>query len=97
MISSILIGLAQVVGVVLDLATYLILGSAVISWVNADPYNPIVRTINGLTEPMYRPFRRFTQNFSGPIDLAPMIVILIIIFLRASLPRYLMILAANFS
>ena len=39
---------------------------------------------------MYKPFRRWTANIGGPIDIAPMIVMIIIVFLQKSVPAYLM-------
>ncbi len=95
MIASILIGLATVVNIVLNLAQILVFISVGITWFSADPYNPYVKMVRNLTEPMYRPFRRWTNKIGGPIDISPLIVILIIIFLQKSLPTYLMILANN--
>jgi YggT family protein len=63
---------------ILNMAQVVVIASVIISWVGADPYNPIVQLIRNLTEPMYRPFRKLTENFSGPIDLAPLIVLLLI-------------------
>ena len=93
MISSVLYGLAHLSNIVLNLLSLIIIVSIGISWFNADPYNPYVRMVRSLTEPLYRPFRKFTQKISGPIDFSPMIVMFIIIFLQKSLPRYLMLLS----
>ena len=90
MIASILYGAAHIVSFLLDMIMVLIIGSAIISWVDANPYNRFVVLIRGLTEPMYRPFRKWTSQIGGPIDLAPMVVILIVIFLKSALPHYLM-------
>ena len=90
MISSILYGLAHVTSIVLNLVTLLVIISVGISWFQADPYNQYVRIIHSLTEPMYRPFRRWTQRFSAPIDLAPLCVMLIVVFLQKAVPTYLM-------
>lgn len=82
-----------VVELVLNLVQVIVIASVIISWVGADPYNPIVQLIRNLTEPMYRPFRRLTQGFSGPIDLAPLIILLIITTLqRGILPHIKMML-----
>ncbi len=87
MISGILQGILAVIDVVLNLASILVIASVFVSWVSADPYNPLVQTVRTLTEPLFKPFRRLTQKIGGPIDLSPMIVMLIIIFLQSSLPR----------
>lgn len=82
-------GLAFVLDLVFNLVQLLVIASIIISWVNADPYNPIVRTITGITEPIYRPLRRFTSRIPGPFDWAPLVLILIIVFLQKSLIPYL--------
>jgi YggT family protein len=71
----------QIIYIILQMCMYLIFASVVISWVGADPNNPLVNMINRCTEPIYRPLRKLTRNFPGPIDWAPMIAILFIIFL----------------
>ncbi len=61
---------------------WIIVARAVLSWVSPDPYNPIVRFINNVTEPVLYPVRkRLPFGFSG-IDFSPMLVLLAIIFLR---------------
>jgi len=74
------------IAVVLDLALtlylWLIVARAVLSWVSPDPYNPIVRFIHNVTEPvLYQIRKRVPVNFGG-IDLSPIIVILAIYFLQ---------------
>ena len=90
MISSILYGLAHVVSIVLNLVTLLVIISVAMSWFQASPYNQYVQIVNRLTEPLYRPFRKWTRRFNSPIDLAPMIVMLIVVFLQKAVPTYLM-------
>ena len=48
-------GIASVLGVVFNLVIILIIARAVVSWVNADPSNPIVRFLQDSTEPLLRP------------------------------------------
>jgi YggT family protein len=62
---------------------YVIIARAVISWVNADPYNPIVRFVYEATEPLLSRIRRFLPVSMGGIDFSPMILILAIIFLQS--------------
>jgi YggT family protein len=78
---SILVALGQVILVVLNMVQILIFASVMISWVNADPSNPIVNMVRNVTEPLYRPFRPLTRKLPGPIDWAPMALILVIVFL----------------
>jgi len=90
MAASLLYGLAHVVNIVLNLVMLLIIVSIFISWFSADPRNPYVRMVRSLTEPMYQPVRRLTSRIPGPLDLAPMVIILVVVFLEKSVPMYLM-------
>lgn len=93
MLSSILYGLAHVANIVFNLVTVLVIISVGISWFNVDPYNPFVAGIRSLTEPLYRPFRAIASKVPGPFDFAPMIVLLVVVFLQKSVPTYLMMLS----
>jgi YggT family protein len=64
---------------------WIIIIRALISWVNPDPWNPIVRFLYQVTEPVLRPIRS-RLPFAG-IDLSPMVVIVIIYFLQRFLVR----------
>ena len=66
---------------------------AVLSWVSPDPYNPIVRALYALTEPVLSRLRRKLPLFAGSIDFAPMVVILFILFLQRFVVRTLFDLA----
>jgi YggT family protein len=83
-LATILIGLAQVITLVLQLYSYVVIASAIVSWVNADPSNPIVRTIRMLTEPVFAWVRRKLPRsfFRSGLDLSPVIVLLVLMFLR---------------
>lgn len=72
---------AYILDTLLSLYMWIIIISALISWVNPDPYNPIVRFLHSVTEPVLRPIRR-KLGFSMGIDISPMIVILLIMFVR---------------
>lgn len=85
--ASLLNGLAAVLEIILQTMMVLIFASVLVSWVGADPHNQIVQMVRSLTEPIYRPLRKITRNLPGPIDWAPMVLILIIVFLmRGVLP-----------
>lgn len=76
----------QAIAVVLDYALslymWIVVAGAVLSWVNPDPYNPIVRFINGATEPVFYQIRRRLPVSFGGIDISPVLVILAIVFLQ---------------
>lgn len=66
---------------ILTLYKYVLLASVVISWVNADPYNPIVRFIHRITEPLLDRIRRFMPD-TGMIDLSPLVAFFLIHLLQ---------------
>ena len=69
---------------------WLIIITALISWVSPDPRNPIVRFLYRATEPILRPFRRILPpSRTGGIDFSPLLVILLIFFIKRVLARLL--------
>ncbi|MFZ5774085.1 MAG: YggT family protein [Thermodesulfobacteriota bacterium] len=80
-IGNFLGALATLLDFALSAYMWMIIGRAIISWVNADPYNPIVRFLYEVTEPPLSRLRRLLPNLGG-IDLSPMLLILALIFLR---------------
>lgn len=77
--------LAGLLDTVLTLYVWIIVGRAVISWVNADPYNPIVRMLCNLTDPVLDRLRQALPLSFGGIDMSPIMAIFIVWFLRAFL------------
>ncbi len=61
---------------------WVIIVRALISWVNPDPYNPIVQFLYKVTEPVLDPIRRRMGMHQMGIDLSPLMVVLLIVFLR---------------
>jgi YggT family protein len=78
--------LIQAAAGVLDIVLYffmlLIIARAVLSWVSPDPYNPIVRFIHNVTEPVLHRVRTKVPLAVSGIDFSPIIVILVIYFLQ---------------
>ncbi|MGC2062087.1 MAG: YggT family protein [Thermodesulfovibrionales bacterium] len=85
-----IIGIAQVLDILLGTYKWIVIVSALVSWVNPDPYNPIVRFLYSVTEPVFRPIRRMIGYRLGPIDISPLVVILAIIFAQTFLVGSLM-------
>lgn len=83
--SNFLMAVAQLVDFLLTLYMWLIIGRAVISWVNADPYNPVVRFLYEVTEPALARIRGLLPFSMGGMDLSPMVLILAIMFLQSFL------------
>ena len=69
----------------LELYKWVVIISALISWVNPDPGNPIVQFLKKVTEPVYEYIRRYIPTTIGGIDLSPIIVLFSILFLQALL------------
>ncbi len=82
---NIILGFASVLEVALNIYKWIIIIRALISWVNPDPYNPIVQALTRLTEPVLRPLRKLAPPYKVGVDLSPLIAILIIIFLDYAL------------
>lgn len=80
--ANLLLAIANILDIVLTAYMWIVIVSALISWVNPDPYNPIIKFLRAVTEPVYRPIRRIIGFRLGPIDISPMVVILAIIFVK---------------
>jgi len=91
--ANLLIAIAQVLHMVLTLYMWILIARIVISWVNADPYNPIVRAIISVTEPLLYRIRRTLPVYGGGIDFSPLVVFAAIYFLQAFLVQSLFDLA----
>src|SRR5512143_1239170 len=82
-----LFAVARILDIILEVYKWIVIIAALISWVNPDPYNPIVRFLHAVTEPVFKPIRRIIGYRLGPIDISPVIVIIVIIFLQSFLVR----------
>ena len=71
--------------ILLGVYMWIVIGRAILSWVNPDPYNPIVRFLHDVTEPLLARIRRMIPVFGGGIDFSPMILIMAIYFLMSFL------------
>ena len=94
-ISNFLVAIAKILNIALSLYMWIVIGRAIISWVSPDPYNPIVRFLTAITEPVLYPIRRKIPINLGGIDFSPVLVILAIIFLQSFLVKTLMQMAAS--
>lgn len=83
-LESLVLAVWQILNIALTLYTYILIARALLSWVNPDPYNPIVLFLHRATEPVLRPVREKLPHMGG-IDLSVVVVILAIIFLQTFL------------
>jgi YggT family protein len=94
-LGNFLAALAGVLDIVLTIYMYIVIIAALITWVNPDPYNPIVRFLYSVTEPVFSAIRSRLPMPAVGIDFTPIIVILAIIFLRQFLVLTLKQVAMN--
>jgi YggT family protein len=77
--SLLILWIVDVLHLVIQAYIIIIIVRSVLSWVNPDPYNPIVRFLYRITEPVLRPIRHRMPDLGG-LDLSPMVVILVLWF-----------------
>lgn len=92
-VGNFIAALAKLIDLGLTLYMWIIIGRALISWVNPDPYNPIVRFLYRSTEPVMEPIRRWLPLRNMGVDISPIIVLAGIIFLQSFLLKSMMELA----
>lgn len=86
--------LAHIISTILFLYTIIIIASAVISWLRLDPWHPAVKILNKLTVPVYRRVRPYMPR-TGRIDLTPLAVLLVIMFIQQGILPIIMRFAAS--
>jgi YggT family protein len=89
-LENLIFALAKIIDMGLTIYIWLIIGRALVSWVNPDPYNPIVTFLHRATEPVLAPVRRWIPMGGLGIDISPVIVIMVIYFLQQFLVRTMM-------
>lgn len=94
-ISNLIEAIARILDVLLTAYLWVVVISAVISWVSPDPYNPIVRFLRRLTEPILSRLRRLIPLTGMGVDFSPVVLILIIYFLQWFLVKTLIQLARS--
>lgn len=82
---------ALILDKVLELYNLVLIIAVLISWVSADPFNPIVRFLRSVTEPVFGWIRnRLPFTMVGMLDLSPLVAFFGIYFLRLFLVRTLL-------
>jgi len=87
-LANLLVAIAKILDVLLTIYMYIVIARAIISWVNPDPYNPIVNFLYRATEPVLSRIRRVLPDMGG-FDLSPILVFLIIMLAQNFLVRTL--------
>jgi len=94
---NLLFAVAKILDIALSAYMWILIIRAVLTWVNPDPYNPIVRGLYSITEPVLSWLRRRFPLMAGSIDFSPMVAILAILFLQYFLVKTLFDLAMRMS
>jgi len=79
--SNFVLALARLLELVITAYIWIIIARAIVSWVSPDPYNPIVRFLHRVTEPVLRPVRYRLPTLAMGLDLSPLVVILVLYFI----------------
>ncbi|BEH11133.1 MULTISPECIES: YggT family protein [Geobacter] len=85
-VANFLLAIAKVADILLTIYLYIIIARAIISWVNPDPYNPIVNFLYRSTEPVLSRVRRVLPDLGG-LDLSPILVLVAIYFIQSFVIR----------
>ncbi len=96
-IGHIILAFAKLISLVLNLYSFVVVGAVIISWVNADPHNPIVRFIRQLTEPVFIRVRKILPRalYRTGLDFSPILVFVIIYLINSILVDQLLFAAAR--
>jgi len=80
--NTLLISILQFINVIIGIYIWVVIIAALITWVQPNPYNPIVRFLYSVTEPVYAFIRRYIPTNFGGVDIAPIILILALEFIQ---------------
>ena len=94
-LSTLFTAIANILSIIVNVYTWIIIAAALVSWVKPDPSSPIVQLLYRLTEPVYSFIRRYIKTEFNGIDFAPLIVLLALQFLSQFLIRLLFVFAAS--
>ena len=90
-LGNFLVAIGMVLKAVLNLYFWLVIVSAILSWFKVDPYNPIVRVLRAVTEPVFYRVRRLLPfTYIHGIDFSPVVVLIVIQFLEFALVQTLL-------
>ena len=94
-LSTLFSAIANILSIIVNVYTWIIIAAALVSWVKPDPSSPIVQLLYRLTDPVYSFIRRYIKTEFNGLDFAPLIVLLALQFLSQFLIRLLFVFAAS--
>lgn len=86
---NLLLSIARLLDIIITLLYWLIIIRALVSWVNPDPFNPIVQFLQKTTDPILTPIKRALRMQFWAVDISPIIAVLCLIFIQSFLVRTL--------
>jgi len=93
MLREFILMLAQLIDLLFTIYVYILVGRVLISWVNPDPYNPIVRFLRNVTDPLLNRIYRLVPLVFGGFDFTPLVLLLLLSFVQRLIVRALSIYA----
>ena len=94
-LSTLFTAIANILSIIINVYTWIIIAAALISWVKPDPSSPVVQLLYRLTDPVYSFIRRYIKTEFNGIDFAPLIVLLALQLIDQFLIRLLFVFAAS--
>lgn len=94
-LSTLFTAIANILSIIVNVYTWIIIAAALVSWVKPDPSSPIVQLLYRLTDPVYSFIRRYIKTEFNGIDFAPLIVLLALQLIDQFLIRLLFVFAAS--
>jgi len=94
-LGNLILSIARLLDILITLVYWLIIIRALISWVNPDPFNPVVQFLQRSTDPILAPIRKVFRMQFWTIDLSPIIAVLCLLFLQSFVVRTLTDVAAR--
>ena len=94
-LGNIVFAVARVLDTLLSLYFWIVILAAILSWVRPDPYNPVIRTLTALTEPVLYRIRKYLPfTYINGLDLSPIVVLIVIQLVQSIVVRTLFQFAA---
>ncbi|WP_462107539.1 YggT family protein [Campylobacter concisus] len=94
-LSTLFTAIANILSIIVNVYTWIVIAAALISWVKPDPSSPVVQLLYRLTDPVYSFIRRYIKTEFNGIDFAPLIVLLALQLIDQFLIRLLFVFAAS--
>jgi len=88
-LTGLMIPIARIVDIILEIYLWIIVVRAILSWVRPNPFNPVVRFIYALVDPISFRIAKIIPTRIGMVDIAPLILIIMVMVLQKFLVEML--------